>query len=132
MPYCTKDPKRDHDFENHPYSVTVNSALRGLWWSSVSGLSPEGARADEHRGLHAMPNRIPSVVKNINTNNTNRGQDTGINTYIHNIYIYIYIYIYRCIHVDSYLVWYKIIYVNTYVCIYTWSHRDSQLQLTRM
>ena len=29
MPYYNGDPKRDHNFDNHPYTIGLYS---GLWW----------------------------------------------------------------------------------------------------
>ena len=30
VPYCNRDPKRDHDFDNHPYSLKSNGLLHEL------------------------------------------------------------------------------------------------------
>ena len=56
MPYYNRDPKRDHNFDNHPFIVLVLQGTRGSWYMTSQecfsllvlglGLKPLGLQLD--------------------------------------------------------------------------------------
>ena len=86
MPYYTKEPKGDHSFDNHPYTILV-------FWAVYSASVSEEADSSVE-ALLDLPGGASKQVSELVYTDICTYIHTCIYTHMYNIYIYTYIYIY--------------------------------------